>query len=71
MRVSRRTTHLVVELVGCAWELDFLLEAAVDGVELLALGPVVEGAGDEYLIGWVIPGRSRVSIRFLSCGVAP
>lgn len=49
--------HLVVNLVGCAWELDFLLEAAVDGIELLALGPVVEGAGDEDLISWVVPGK--------------
>ena len=58
MKVSKRTTHLVVDFVGCAWEMDLLLEAAGRWVELLALGPVVEGAGDEDLVGWVVPRRN-------------
>lgn len=58
----RDWTYLVVDLGRGVLEINRLLEDVALLLELDALGPVVEGAGDVDLFGGVFPVRqSRVS----------
>lgn len=59
-------TNLVVNLLRGLGESNSLLKGVADLVQLLALGPVVEGSGNVDLLGRVSPMRdgsvSNVSV---------
>ena len=50
-------TDLVKHFVGGIWQCHRLLEHLSDPFEALALGPIVEGAGNVHLFGIVRPAR--------------
>lgn len=53
--LTRNRTYLVIYLLGGIGQLDGLLKYVADLLHLLALGPIVESAGDIHLLGGVRP----------------
>jgi len=58
LEMGERPTNLVEDRVAGLWEGNRLLEVIADLLELLALGPVVEGAGNIHLFSRVRPAKS-------------
>jgi hypothetical protein len=57
----RPVTHLIVDLLVCARQRHLLCEVVAGLDQLLALGPVVKGAGDIHLGGGVFPSSREIS----------
>lgn len=54
-------THLVVDLLVRSWQRHLLREVVTRLDQLLALGPVVKGAGDIHLGGGMFPSSRNIS----------